>query len=96
MLVIVFPPKLSYNNLVILDSLYGIGNLYFYFLFDAKFYITLPNVVNDKLIFFNSKKCALFKLSYLLIFSDPARSHKFIFDFYNFPFLSILLVSIFN
>ena len=38
--------------------------------------ITFPNVVNDKLIFFNSYKCSVFICYLLLIFYDPARSQR--------------------
>jgi hypothetical protein len=47
-------------------------------------------------MFFNSKKWALVIASNLLTFSDPARSHKFIFDLNKVPLWSTLFVSIIN
>jgi hypothetical protein len=91
----VFPPKLSYNNLVNLDSLYGTGSLLFFLLFSDRFYMTLPRVVSDWLMLFNSMRCALFICSDLLIFSEPAKSHRFTFDLLSTPF-NALLDSIIN
>lgn len=39
--------------------------------------ITFPKVVKDRLIFFSSFKCSFVISSFLFIFYDPAKSHKF-------------------
>lgn len=86
----------SCNNLVIFDSLNGIGNFYEFFELWDKLYITLPNVVKLWLILLNSCICALSILSILLIFSDPAKSHRFIFALNSAPPISALLLSMIN
>ena len=53
-----------------------------------KLYITFPNVVSDWFIFFSSLKWSFPIYSFLLTFSDPARSHKLSLAFLKNPLLS--------
>lgn len=50
--------------------------------------MTFPKVVNDLLIDFNSFKWATEISSFLFIFSDPAKSHKYIFPLVSLPLAS--------
>lgn len=58
--------------------------------------ITFPKVVSERLIVLSSNKCFAFISSSLLIFSDPAKSHRFSFALLSIPLLSTVSVSTSN
>lgn len=66
--------RLSWRIRVSLDSRKGIGILTSL----LRLWMTLPRVVRERFIFRSSLKCPPAITSPLLIFSEPARSHKFI------------------
>lgn len=69
--VFVFPPKLSFSNLVSFESLYGIKVLLFFFL-SVREFIQFPRA--SRLLFiFEPSNIPFYYLSEVT-FSDPARS----------------------
>ena len=66
------PEKVSWSSLVNLESLYGTKSL-----FSDSCWMTFPNVVRLKLIFFISDKWPISNSSCLFSFSLPAKSHMF-------------------
>jgi hypothetical protein len=80
----VFPESESWSSRVSFDYRKGATDLFFNV---ERLAITLPRVVKDWFIFFNYLKWSLFIVSLLLIFYEPAKSHKF-----NLAFFIIVLL----
>lgn len=71
MIVLEFPPKESANNLVSLESLYGI-----WLEFLTNKFITFIRLVKERFIFIPSCNASPVVFVYF-VFSDPAKSTKF-------------------
>lgn len=84
-MVFVFPPKLSWSNLVNFESLYGIKAPFPC----TKLVITLPSAVRDKLIFVASKNRSPQVDPLLFCLYEPAKSTKLNFDPTNFSVPSV-------
>lgn len=85
MKVYVFPVRDYCSNLVSLDYLKA-ATAFLSPLERAK--MTFPKVVRDRLIFLSYLSCTSVMAYFLLIFYDPAKSHRFNRPFKKEPFLS--------
>lgn len=92
--VLVFPPSESSSNLVRTLSRYGA--MIFFQVFLASDWTTFPSVLRLRLILLCSYICCSFKISSVMIFSDPARSHRFSLARVNLPFISGFTLSMIN